>query len=357
LVPVGDELGVFGFLPANQGSSAVFRLLDRDGREKWRYVENGNHWNLPISAVRSSTGYVFLSTDYENSPSITGATLIITQVSESGHATMQRRYPIPVSVGAHGPKNVIIEPNGTLTVSLPGRLISKPSTQLPSWTNPKTGSKTFCVVNPDATVLLSIDKETFDLRTQKILENDRVVSMRQQEGHLYAAIDFSKNCSLNTNIKLVEISPDFELRTIFETSNVNSLEVTDLEITSEHFVLVGTSHTFLPTSSTREPLSIEKLADVWNEDFWENNEDQLSAFVLVVAADGTYVSDRVFSGVAHRGISSLLAIGSRSFVAAGETFSARGWIMAFSLRKTRGDLRDSIELLLKGIWATLGWSH
>ena len=96
--------------------------------------------------------------------------------------------------------------------------------------------------------------------------------------------------------------PALELRTIFETSNVNSLGVTDLEVTSEHFILGGTLHTFLPTSSTRVSLSNESLADVWNDVFWERNEDQLSAFVLVVATNGNYVSDRVFSGVAHRAI-------------------------------------------------------
>jgi CHAT domain-containing protein len=358
LAPIGDDLGVFGFLAANQGSSAVFRLLDKQGHEKLRYVENGNNWNLPISAVRSSTGYVFLSTDYENSPSTMSATLIVTQVSESGRAVMQRRFPIPVSVGAHGPKNVVVEPNGTLTVSLPGRLISKPSPQLTSWTNPKTGSRKFCVANPDATVLLSIDKETLELRNQKILENVRVKSMRQQKDHLYAAVNFNKNCSLDTNVKLVEISSDFELRTIFETSNINSLEANDLEIGSDHFVLVGTTHTFLPASSTRKPFMAEgQLADLWNDEFWENNEDQQSGFVLVVSADATQVSDRVFSGVAHRAISSLLSAGSGSFVAAGETFSARGWIMAFSLSKTADGLQDRIGFWLKRIWMNFGRSR
>jgi CHAT domain-containing protein len=356
LVSIGEELGVFGTLKADQGNSAVFRLLDKDGREKWRYIENGNHWNNPISAVKSSTGYIFLSTDYDSIS--TPSTLIITQVSESGGAIMQRRYPLPISVGGHGPKNVMIEPNGSLTVSLPGRLIAKSATQSPRWTNPKTGSKTLCVDNHHATILLSIDAGTLDLRNQKIIENDRVKSLRQHDGHLYAAIDFSENCSLTTNIKLVEISPAFELRTIYETRNVNSLDVTDLEVTSDHFVLVGTLHTFLPTSSTRETLSTEKLAaDVWNDAFWERNEDQLSAFVLVVAANGSYVSDRVFSGVAHRAISSIVAVESGSFVAAGETFSARGWIMSFSLPKGKGDLRSSIGLWLKNLWAALGWNY
>jgi CHAT domain-containing protein len=359
LAQIGDDLGVFGFLSAEQGSSAAFRLLDKNGREKWGYVESGKHWNLPISAVRSSTGYIFLSTDVDKSPATTSATLIVTQLSESGRAVMQRRYSLPVAVGAHGPKNVVVEPNGTITVSLPGRLISKPSNQLLSWINPKTGTKTFCVGNPDATVLLSIDKDTLELRNQKILENVRVKTMRQQRDRLYAAIDFSKNCSLDTNVKLVEISPDFELRTIFESRSINSIEATDIEITPDHFVLVGIAHTFLPTSSTRQPFSAEgQQTDLWKDEFWENiSEDRLSGFVLIVSPDGTQVSDRVFAGVAHRAISSLFNAGSGSFVAAGETFSARGWIMAFSLGNTEDDLLHRVRLWLKRIGMKFGWAR
>jgi hypothetical protein len=97
------------WLPKSYALSVLPSVRSLYRHERFRYVENGNHWNLPISAVRSSTGYVFLSTDYENSPSKKSATLIVTQLSESGRALMQRRYPIPISVGAHGPKNVVVD--------------------------------------------------------------------------------------------------------------------------------------------------------------------------------------------------------------------------------------------------------
>jgi CHAT domain-containing protein len=353
VVSFGSELGVLGFIATGQASSsAEFRLLDKSGRERWRYAENGRHWNLPISAVKSPAGYVFLSTDYENST--TPSTLIVTQVSETGRALLQRRYDVPIHVGGHAPKNVIVGSDGTLTISLPGRMIDEPSRQLTYWTNPKTGSKTVCINSPDATVLLSIDLNTLDLRAQKTLENNQVKTMRQKDGNLYAAIDFKTHCRLDTNIKLVEILPSFELRTIFETNHVNSIQVTDLEVTPEHFILIGNSHTFLPTSSTRESLGAEQLADVWNDSFWDHNEEQLSPFVLVVSAKGAYVSDRIISGVSHRTVSGLVALNSDSFVAIGDTFNSRGWVMSFSLHKQRVGFGHIIGSWLRNTWVTLG---
>jgi hypothetical protein len=182
--------------------------------------------------------------------------------------------------------------------------------------------------------------------------------MRQYDGHLYAAVNVSSKCSLSTNVKLVEISPEFELRTIFQTSNVSSVEVTDLEITSESFVLVGKVSTFLPTSSVREAISADWIRDnYWSASLLEKSEDQLSAFVLVVGKNGAYLGDRVFSGTSMRSIKSVVAVESRGFVTAGETGGERGWIMAFSLQNAKIDLWDSIRLWLKGMWTGFGWAH
>jgi hypothetical protein len=271
---------------------------------------------------------------------------------------LQRRYPMPISFAAHAPKNVIVGGSGNLLVSLPGRLVVKPSTRQPMWTNPKTGSKSFCVNNPDATVLLSIDLETLDLRAQRIVEDEQFISMRQRDGRLYAAARFSTNCSLDTNVRLVEIMENLESKTIFQTSNVNSVEVTDFEIAPEHFILVGRVRTFLPASSTKLSLKFEELKDKqWGDSFWENNEVQLSALVLVVGRNGAFVSDRVFSGGATRAIQNVVALDALHFVAAGSTFSERGWIMSFGLQRPKDDLGRSIGLWLKDIWTGFGRVH
>jgi hypothetical protein len=226
------------------------------------------------------------------------------------------------------------------------------------WTNPKTGSKSFCVDNPDATSLLSVDLETLDLRDQRLIEDDEFVSMRRRDDHLYAAVRFRTNCKLDTNVKLVEITNNLEPRTIFQTNNVNSVEVTDFEITPENFVLVGRMRTFLPASSTRLSFKLEDMSNKrWSDSFWENNEDQMSALVLVVAANGSVLSDRVFSGVATRAIQNIVALDSSHFVTAGSTFNERGWIMSFSLQRPSGYLGGSVGSWLKSIWAEFGFAR
>ncbi len=155
------------------------------------------------------------------------------------------------------------------------------------------------------------------MRAQKTIEDDQFISMRQDAGRVYAVARFSVNCRSDTNVKLVEILENLESKTIFQTSNVNSVEVTDFEITPEHFILVGRVRTFLPTSSIRLSLNLEELRDKrWGDSFWENNEDQLSALVLVVGRNGAFVGDRVFSGVATRAIQNVVALDSFRFVAA-----------------------------------------
>ena len=71
---------------------------------------------------------------------------------------------------------------------------------------------------------------------------------------------------------------NLELRTIFQTSSVNSVEVKDFEVTPNHFILVGNVQTFLPASSTRLSLKFEELGGdkQLGDAFGENIEDQLS---------------------------------------------------------------------------------
>jgi hypothetical protein len=251
-----------------------------------------------------------------------------------------------------------LTPNGSLIVSLPGKLVAKSSTRPTMWTNPKTGSKSFCVGNPDATLLVSIDLETLDLRDQRLIEDDEIVSMRQRDGHLYAAARFKTNCRLDSNAKLVEITNNLESKTIFQTSNVSSVEVTDFEITPEHFVLVGRMRTFLPASSTRLSLKLEDLSNkVWSDSFWENNENQMSALVLVLAKNGSFDGDRVFSGVATRAIQNIVAMDSSHFVTAGSTFNERGWIVSFSLQRPSAYWDGRVGSWLKSIWADFGFAR
>ncbi|WP_038973288.1 CHAT domain-containing protein [Bradyrhizobium genomosp. III] len=355
LVSVDGGLFVLGFVPAGQRSSAIFRLVDRDGREKWRYIEDSNLWNFPVSVVQSQKGYTLISIEREK-PSAPG-NLIVSQVSASGNLVAQRRFPVPISIGAIAPKNVAVGSNGNLVVSVPGSLTSRSATQPAMWTNPNTGSKSFCVNNPDATVLLSIELETLDLRKQAIIENEEFVSLRQHEGQLFALTRFHSNCRIDTNSKIVEVLENFGTRSIFQTNSVNSVEATDFEIAQDKFILVGRMRTFLPASSTRLPVNVEEIgARLWSDAFWENNEDQLSAIVLIISRSGALVSDRVFSGVATRAIQNVVNLDSLSFVAAGSSFGERGWIMSFELESSAGIRGGRIGAWLNQILARFGWT-
>jgi hypothetical protein len=134
----------------------------------------------------------------------------------------------------------------------------------------------------------------------------------------------------------LEIQPGFELKTIFEATNVNSIIVGDFEVTRDHFILVGGIGTFLPTALTREIASFEdvlkSLGDHSDESIWEKGEERNSAFVLVLGRDGATFADRIFFDTRFRRIKNLVAEGGDRFIAAGSALGDRGWLIAFSLR-------------------------
>lgn len=331
LVALDGDLGVLGEVAASHGTSAVFRLLDTQGQEKWRYVENAAHWNHPVGAVKVAAGTDFLSTDTDFSPGAGGTTLILTQLSRTGQAITQRRYPLPVAVGLNGLGSAVVAPDGTLTVALPGQWLENPAKQQGMWINPATGSKRFCIGNRSASVLVSIDAVTLELRLQRIIPDDRLVSLRRRDGHLYAAADVAYHCRVETTVKLLEISPEFDIKKLFETNNVNSLEVSDFEVAQDYFVLVGRLMTFMPDTVTPSPIEPAKFVDDWKDSFWEHFEVERSMFIMVVAADGTLRYDRVFPGAARNAVSNLVAAGPDHFTIAGATVGERGWVMSFGV--------------------------
>jgi hypothetical protein len=184
----------------------------------------------------------------------------------------------------------------------------------------------------------TIDPATLKIRSQRLIPNIVVSGMRESTGHLYSAGTFSKNCRVERTVSLFELGPGFEQMTIFESNNVNSLELRDLEITKDgSILLVGTVSTFLPTSLTVDVPSIEqlksyKVSDLWNESFWEKTEQQGNAFALVVSRSGTVLGDRIFPDLINRSISSVSARPNNQFIAVGGAFGQRGWVASVRVR-------------------------
>ncbi len=292
VVAVGDDIALLGFVPSRTKPSAVFRLLDKDGRERWRHVSDSQVSSFPVSVLRSAKGFILVSTEYDDSPS---SALILTLLSEHGAPETQRRFPIPLRSARSSPKRVALDSNGHLIVAIAGTL----SEDRPS--SPRCGQ----IREPDrriplrrfgATHLLSIDLRTLEVHTQKTIHEGRIAALRQLDGRLYAAFQFNVNCRAEQGAMLSEVGAGFELKTIFRTSNVNGIDVNDFAATKDGFVLVGMIRTFLPTASSREVLSLEQLerSNLWDELFWERDEAPGSAFVLVLGKDGAMLADRVF---------------------------------------------------------------
>ena len=261
--------------------------------------------------------------------------LILTLVSERGATLDQRRYPISIAPASHySPKTVALNSTGNLVVAISG---TRPMSSLDrtKWINSLTGTTKYCTTPPEATLLLSIDLRTLDLRDQRIIQNEQVIAIRQSDGHLYAVFGYHINCKLNRYVRLVELKSEFQLITIFDSHNVNSIDVTDLVITKKYFVLVGDIRIFLPTTVVQKPMTIEQLKeyapDLWRKSFWEEGEEHASAFVLVVSSDGVKLGDRVFADVLNRRISNVMEEPSGKFVAVGDALGDRGWAVGFSL--------------------------
>jgi hypothetical protein len=118
--------------------------------------------------------------------------------------------------------------------------------------------------------------------------------LKFNDGHLYAAGNVVTNCELNKRANFGELESDFELKTIFQSNYVNSLEAHDLEITSDGVVLLaGVTRTFLPTAVTVANMSLEelknyKIPDMWDESTWEKVEDHGIGFILALAKTARY---------------------------------------------------------------------
>ena len=335
LIGIGDDLAVQGFIPAGNKSTAVFQLLDKESKAKWIYKQDGAKWNFAGTVVHSSEGYVLVSVETDLLSGSTGASLILTLLSEEGALIRQRRHPISVASVTYAPRTVSFDSKGNLVVAIAGTTAASPF-DAKMWTNPLTGTKKFCTSLPEATLLLSIDPRSFDLRDQKIVQGEQIIAMRESDRHLYAVFRYHTNCRLETHDKLVELAPDFQMTQIFQSQTVNSIDLIDLAITKDYFVLVGGIETSVPSTLVKETMTLEQLKnyqapDPLSQSFWEKAESHTSAIVLIVGRDGAILGNRVFPDVLNRRIASVIEESSDHFVAVGSAFGDRGWAIGFTL--------------------------
>ena len=181
------------------------------------------------------------------------------------------------------------------------------------------------------------------------------MTVPQTAGHLYAAINSKPNCRLEGNIRLVELGPEFEIKSIFQTNNVSSVDVGDFVVTPDYFLMVGGIRTFLPTTLTKETKGFQNIIEqnLWDESIWEKGDGHSNAFILVIRKDGTLLADKIFPDLLNRGISNVAAITPNHFLAVGSAFGDHGWVFAFSLRGPSSNFLGRFESWLKWIWGSV----
>jgi hypothetical protein len=329
-------------VPADIKSSAVFRLLTKNGQRLWEHIEEGSLWNFPVSIIKDSRGHILISIENDYSPTPRPSRLVFTLVSDKGVTLQQRAHTVSIRPISFSGNHAAVNANGNLVVAIGGEISAATSSSQASrvWVNPQTGTKRFCI-NSGASELFEIDVRTLDLKAKKAIQNVSIASVKVNDGRLYVTGSVSANCQLDTRAVFSELGPDLDLTTIFESKNVNSLEVHDLAFTSDGFVLLaGATRTFLPTALTVAVMSFEQLKapdqskapDPWDESFWEKNtEEQRSAFVLALRKDGTVLGDRVFLDLRNRSISTLATETPDRLIAVGSAFGDRGWVVGLRL--------------------------
>jgi CHAT domain-containing protein len=334
IVAIGNDIGVLGYATKGNHSSAIFRLLDENGQRRWEHVEEGPSSNFPVSMIETPVGYVLVSIETDFSQL---STLIVTSVSDQGDTLVQRRYALSIRPESFSSKQVILNANGNLVIAIGGDFLASSSAQgTPIWMNPQTGTKRVCHT-PAASEIFEVNAHSLDLNTRRTIQNISIVSLKLQDERLYAAGSIVTNCQLIKRASFVElIGPGYESRTIFESNNVNSLEVHDLQIIKGGIVLLaGTIRIFLPTALTVEVKSLEQLknykVDPWDVSSWEKSEDNPAAFVLVLNRDGAVLADRVFLDLRNRSISMLAIRAADRLIAVGSAFGDRGWIVGLRL--------------------------
>ena len=267
-----------------------------------------------------------------NSP-LPPSTLILTTVSASGQLIAQRRYSVPLSSLASSSRAVAINRDGDIVVAIEGILTGSSSTQPLMWTNADTGTKKYCALN-DASALILFSPNDLELRKQQVFDHAHVRALRRDGDSLYAAIGIETNCSLSETLRLAELDLRLELKSIYQSDYVNSLDVKDFWITQDKFVLVGQLRRFLPSVLVRQSRGFDSLAhSLLGDDIWEMGDERRSAFVLIIRKDGALVADRVLSDDTHRVLASIVSVDTDHFVAGRSAFGDLGWLIGFKLGK------------------------
>jgi CHAT domain-containing protein len=335
-------IGVTGYYPSTctscpQGSgksAAVFKLLSRNGKERWKIFQESANLRVGMDIVKTTHGYILVSLELDQL-SNRNQSIWLTAVSASGNILQEKQIAMPLILATLS-RGTTIDKSGNLILAVGGQRPTSQN-QFPSMqSNPLTGSKRFGCFLGKSSLIFSIDPETLAVRQQLESNSGEITRLRTVDGEIFATVNFSKDCRFEKNIKLLalDLSKRSE-RTIFETAITNSAEARDFEISERGFVIVGKISTYLPftlltKSPTPEQLKNYVPPDLLNESIWDKWDYVGNAVILVVSKDGRLLADRVLHDARNKSLFGIAARGGNRYVASGGAQGDRGWVIEFS---------------------------
>jgi CHAT domain-containing protein len=343
IISVGTDLGILGFYPVTCTScpqtagntSAVFRLVDDKFRERWKYIQQSSRPIYANDIVRNGDGFILVAFTTDYSPQPQPSTISLTRISDKGAALQQNHFVIPLK-NPHVTQGTIRGAKGEIIVAVTGAPEVPPPNAQSIWINPRTGTKRF-QCSQDASILLSIDPETLEVRQRAVLPAAKVTRLKEKDGYIFASMNFRKNCQLEKNVRLVELDAEFQPTTLYESNSVNDLDITDFIVTDRKFLLVGRLSTFLPSALANETMTLDqlknyKVPDLLDGSFWDKSDSINNAAVIVVARDGQKMADKIFADIRNRSLSAVVMRDSSHFVAVGSALGDRGWTVGITLK-------------------------
>jgi CHAT domain-containing protein len=309
-------------------SAALFRLMDGQGKELWRFIEDGPLWDIPVGAVDVPSGYLLVSTaeDWSGSSTPSTSKLVINLVSPTGESLSRREYVVADRALTSSPLGLAIrDRNGDLILAI-NKSRTQAEEKLPAWVvNPLTGSHRRCLGN--MAIFMDIDIDTLDIRSTSEVHNRTAKAMKLFNEDTFVAFSTTRECRLEHGIELAKLDAALNTEPVFKYEGVNDIELRDFTPLQNTFLLSGSVRVQLPTTLLREVIPFDQLTRAYDPAFWERGEEPGNAFVLVGGTDGTIIGDRVFPDLLNRSINRIVANGPKQIIGVGGALGDRGWMV------------------------------
>ena len=277
-------------------SGALFRLMDNDGKEVWRFAEDGPLQDVPTGAIDVPRGYILVSTaeDWSGSSTPLPSKLVINLVSPTGEPLLRREYLVADRALSSTPPGLVVRGSANDLIVVINKMRSPAEEKQPGWViNPLTGSHRYCQGGNMAT-FMDIDADTLEIRSTEETHDRVAKAMKTHDGEIFVAFSTSHDCRLQHGIELAKLDAGLKPQTVFKYEGVNDIELWDFSPFEGVFVLSGSVRVQLPTTLLRDVIPLEQLTNSLDPAFWERGEEPPNAFVFVGGADGSLLGDRVF---------------------------------------------------------------